>query len=139
MLKIHKVYKGLIATMAITAAVGVATPPAVAQPASEWKPTIIEVRLLPPYCQATFDPKLRGVPGYSIPGCGTHFNHFCPALVALQRAEKLTLPKTHRKYYLQNARDHLQYTRRHWAPTCQGDVQVRAAEMRVKMLEVILK
>ena len=119
---------------------GIAMPFAVAQPASEWQPNVLEVRQLPPYCQVVFNPQLRGVPGYAgIAGCGERFNHFCPALVALLRAEQATSPKTTRKYYLQNAQDHLRYTRTHWAPTCQGESQVRLAEMRARMLATMLK
>jgi hypothetical protein len=52
-------------------------------------PTSIEMVLLPRYCWARFNPQLKGRKGFDILGCGVGTNHYCEALVILQRAEKM--------------------------------------------------
>ena len=54
-----------------------------------------EVLLLPKFCWAQYMNKVKG-PQYSIPRrlCGVGMNHYCPALVELNRAMKSTWEQT---------------------------------------------
>jgi hypothetical protein len=105
-----------------------------------WKPTPLELARLPKYCQAQLSPELAKLPGYNtIGGCGGHFNHYCPALVALSRAENLLAPKKDRKYNQVRARAHLKYTRDHVPPTCPLMRELELAESRMRMLDFTLK
>lgn len=81
---------------------------------SGFVPSILEQALLPKYCWGAFNPKFRG-PGmeaYSLPtgGCGGGMNHFCPALVSLNRAKKAISDPSKRGYWLGVARGHIEYT-----------------------------
>jgi hypothetical protein len=105
-----------------------------------WKPTPLELARLPKYCQAQLSPEHAKLPGYNtIGGCGGYFNHYCPALVALSRAENLLAPKKDRKYNQVRARAHLKYTRDHVPPTCPLMRELEFAESRMRMLDITLK
>lgn len=106
---------------------------------NEWNPTDMEVAQLPPYCQANLRPKVYRGPGTQAYDCGESFNHFCPALVAINRSSSPLLPIQARRFNLQLAEDHLKYTRGHWASTCRLAAQVQAAENQVRMLRIVLK
>ncbi|MCU0923954.1 MAG: hypothetical protein MUF16_27140 [Burkholderiaceae bacterium] len=105
---------------------------------NEWNPVDVEVQQLPPYCQADLRPGWVKSPGTAAYGC-TFINHFCPALVALNRAMNPSLPMGQRKYMLQQADDHLRYTRTHMAASCKLIEDVQGAEMRARMLRSLVK
>ena len=105
---------------------------------NEWNPTIAEVRQLPPHCQGVFRKELDTGPN-ALALCGGWFNHYCPALVALHRAEQVTRPMTERRFFAQNAAQHLAYTRKHLAPTCPLTEDLRLAEVRARLLGMTLK
>lgn len=104
---------------------------------SEWNPTDAEVAQLPPYCKASLRPQLFPGPGVGAYNCD-RFNHFCPALVAMNRAMNPMLPMTARRYNLRLAEDHLNYTRTHLSPGCRlvGDLQT--AEQQTKIIRTLL-
>ena len=105
-----------------------------------WKPNALEVAQLPTYCQGSFRPDLAGKPGYSLPqGCGVWINHFCPAMVALNRAGNLTAPMKDRVYSLRSASDHLAYTRNHLQPTCPLTGELALLERRAEFLRIMVK
>ena len=105
-----------------------------------WKPNVLEVTQLPTYCQGSFRPELAGKPGYSLPqGCGVWINHFCPAIVELNRAGNLTAPMRARVYSLQSARDHLAYTRKNLQPTCPLTGELALLERRAEFLRIMVK
>ena len=106
---------------------------------NEWNPTEAEIAQLPPYCQADLRPKSYPGPGTRTYGCGEWFNHFCPAMTALNRAMNPLLPMKARQGNLQTAEGHLQYTRSHLVPACRLAPSVQAAEQRAKMLRIVLK
>jgi hypothetical protein len=113
-----------------------------AQPVSDWQPSEAELQQIPKYCMGQFRKEFQQKPGYSIytiKSCGDHFNHFCPALVGLSRAANFTAPKKERKYYLGTAGSHLRYTRKFLPPTCELEADIKAAEMRHRMLSTMLK
>jgi hypothetical protein len=104
-----------------------------------WKPTPLELARLPKYCQGQLSPELAGRPGYSITGCGKYFNHYCPGLVALSRAENIAAPKKDRQYNKGRAHGHLKYTRDHVPPTCPLLRELALAESRLRVLDFTLK
>jgi hypothetical protein len=104
-----------------------------------WKPTPLELSQLPKYCQGQFKKELAQQPGYSIIGCGGHFGHFCPALVALKRAENVTAPMKDRQYNRGRASKHLKYTRDSVPATCPLLRELTQAESRLRLLELTLK
>ena len=105
-----------------------------------WKPNALEVAQLPKYCQGSFRPDLAGQPGYSLPqGCGVWINHFCPAIVALNRAGNLTAPMKDRVYSLQSAGGHLAYTRSHLLPTCPLTGELSLLERQAEFLRIMVK
>lgn len=106
---------------------------------SEWKPTDPEVALLPPYCQVRFRPQQYPGPGASAYGCGDWFNHFCPGLVAMNRAMNPLLPMKRRQGYLREANDHIAYTRKKLAPSCRLAPDVQNAERQLVMLGGLVK
>lgn len=79
---------------------------------SGFRPTVMEVMLLPQYCWGQFNAKFQG-PGmqaYNFPPreiCGERMNHFCPALVSLARAKK---DQRMRGYWIDVANGHIDYT-----------------------------
>jgi hypothetical protein len=130
------VRRALTWVLALTALAG---PQALkAQPQSEWQPTLVEVLQLPKYCQGWFRKELD-FPGNPIATCGDWFNHFCPGLVALNRAAQPTRSMTERRYFLQNGTGHLGYTRKHLSPTCALAEDLRAAEARARILAITVK
>lgn len=105
---------------------------------NEWNPTIVEVRQLPQHCQGVFRKELDTGPN-AIALCGGWFNHYCPALVALNRAEQVTRPMPERRFFLHNAVQHLEYTRKNLAPNCPLTEDLRLAEMRARLIGMTVK
>lgn len=130
--------KTLIAAVSLCSAVASAQSLDPYMGRNEWNPTDAEVALLPPHCQADLRPQKFPGPGTSAYRCD-RFNHFCPALTALNRAMNPLLPMQARKYNLQLADDHLRYTRGHLSPTCRLAPSLQAAEQRAKMLHIVVK
>ena len=124
-------------TLALTALL--LLPNAQAQPPSDWTPTVLEARELPAFCQGKFRGSMSSVPGREPTGCGVYFNHYCPALISLNRASKISAPKKDRQYALQLANGHLQYTRKHLTPTCSMRKELESAEVRARILGISLK
>ncbi len=114
-------------------------PQALAQPLSDWTPTVLEARELPAFCQGKFRGSMSAAPGRDPSGCGVYFNHYCPALISLNRASKISTPKKERQYALQQANSHLRYTRDHFAPTCSMRKEIESAELRARILGISLK
>jgi hypothetical protein len=106
---------------------------------NEWNPTDAEVVNLPPYCQADMRPQVFRAPGTRAYGCSERFNHFCPAIVAMNRAMNPTLPMTARRYNLQLAEGHLNYTRTHMPATCRLAPDLQAAENQTRLLRTLVK
>lgn len=105
-----------------------------------WKPNALEVDQLPKYCQGHFRSELSKIPGYMLPqGCGVWINHFCPAIVALNRASQVSNPMKFRTYSLRAASDHLRYTRGNLQPGCPLRKDLEALEFRERMLKITLK
>lgn len=127
-------------TRALAAATLALASAAHAQIDGGWKPNALEVAQLPTYCQGQFRPDLARQPGYSLPpGCGVWINHFCPAIVALNRAGNVAAPMKDRAYSLRNARDHLSYTRKHLQPTCPLKGELSLLERRAEVLGIMVK
>jgi hypothetical protein len=126
----------LAAALAIAAASAL---PALAKYNNGFDPDAREVARLPKFCQGQYVPSLRNAPGYTITGCGVYANHFCPALVLLNRAEDVTVPRQERQYALKQAGDNLAYSRNHLPSTCWLMPNLSASEARFKLLTIMLK
>jgi hypothetical protein len=75
-----------------------------------WHPSQTEVMLLPKFCWGQFlGGKFKG-PQYTLPRetCQA-WNHYCPGLVALGRANR-SFDNKRKRAYLMGARDQLRYT-----------------------------
>jgi len=132
----------LLAGAALLAATAAAAQAPAADPfqgRNEWNPIDMEVSMLPPYCQVDLRPQQVRGHGTAAHGCGYRFNHFCPGLVALNRAMNPLLPVQRRRFFLQEAAGHLRYTRAHWSPQCRLGGDVQAAEQQVELVRMLLR
>ena len=96
------------------------------------KAPVSEVLVLPKFCWSQYMHNVKG-PQYSIPRelCGVGMNHYCPALIELNRAMKSTGSK--RRQHLVVAKRGIQYTLR-WMkpyPSCPIRAQVEASSREV--------
>lgn len=90
-----------------------------AQKYRDSKMTAIELMQLPEYCHAQYvDDKLSGNPKYSIQGCGAYMNHYCPGLVQLERAKKVSAPRPERRENIRMAKNNFNYTLVHMPQVC---------------------
>ncbi len=104
------------------------------------KPTTLEIMKLPHYCQGQFIPSFRGTPGYTQPNnCGVFMNHFCYGLNFMNRANDVNKSKGYRQGSLRRAREDVDYTTMHMTPGCGIEADVKAADMRLRAMEVFLK
>jgi hypothetical protein len=106
---------------------------------NEWKPTDAEVLQLPPYCQAQFRPKQFRVPGNPFAGCPININHFCPGLVALNRAMNPMGTMQQRSYILGIAQVTLRSVREKTTPSCAVANDILRAEQHAQMLRMLIK
>lgn len=100
-----------------------------------------EVMQLPKYCYSQYlDGSLSGFE-FSIPqeSCGPAMNHFCSGLVAMMRAQKLSLRKAERIGYSQDAIRNINYTLHDMKPGCFITNDVLSAKRRADMLAQIIK
>ena len=100
--------------------------------AQEHKASASEVLQLPKFCWAQYMNNVKG-PQYSIPRslCGVGTNHYCPALIELNRGMKSMGGK--RRQHLVVAKRGIQYTLR-WMkpyPNCPIRAQVEASSRLV--------
>lgn len=103
-------------------------------------PTAIEQAQLPKYCYAQYvDEKLAGDPRYSIQGCGVTMNHFCPGLLHLMRAQKVSDSRGARAGELGSAIENFKYTLKAMPPGCWLRPDAEAALARAKIMERFLK
>lgn len=104
------------------------------------KTSALEIAMLPKYCYAQYvDDRLGGDPQYSIHGCGQGMNHLCPGLVLLNRAQKVSRPKSERREDLRMAKENLSYTIARMTPECSLRSEVEAAMQKAVMQERIVK
>ncbi len=76
-----------------------------------WHPSVPEATLLPKFCWGQFlGSKFKG-PDFGFPydSCGVGMNHYCPGLVALNRANR-SFDNKAKRGYLQGAQAQVQYT-----------------------------
>lgn len=85
-------------------------------------PSALEIAKLPQYClgQAYSDKPEYRAPQFSIggqfPNCGPGMNHFCPGIIALNRALRPGADRDHKSYWLGVARAEFGYTSRAMQP-----------------------
>ncbi|MFN0316541.1 MAG: hypothetical protein ACKVQA_16080 [Burkholderiales bacterium] len=81
---------------------------------TQYKPTALEITKLPKFCWGQFNPSFKGKgPTYDIyqmPNCEIGINHFCPGIVALNRAKGAVANRERRSYWLSVADGEFQYT-----------------------------
>jgi len=110
---------------------------ATAGPRSDFHPNALELVRLPKYCQGQFRPEMAKDAAYRMPACGGRFNHFCPALVSLNRVEFPFGTDAPRDFHLKNAAGHLKYTTDAMPVSCPLSGAVRAAETRLRILQMM--
>jgi len=91
-------------------------PPLMAKPMPSGRPTPIELRALPDYCQARFGTDEGARKAFSQrlgPSHYLHIHHHCIGLNLLNRS-KVTFDKTMRNYYLKNAVGEFSYVLARW-------------------------
>lgn len=96
-------------------------------------PSAVEQAQLPLYCYAQFvDKKYAADPRYSIRNCGGSMNHFCPGLLLLIRAQKVSDPPKTRKSNASRAEKDIMYTLNGMSPECplRGDAEAALAKAR---------
>jgi len=106
---------------------------------NEWNPTDAEVPQLPLYCQAQFRPKQFRAPGNPFAGCPININHFCPGVVALNRAMNPMGTMQQRSYILGIAQRTLAGVREKATPSCAVYNDILRAEQQAQMLRLLVK
>ena len=100
-------------------------------------PSRLEALQLPAYCH-----KQYGIPSNTpMPTevCGHLMNHFCPALVFLNRASDLTAPKWKRRGNARRARSGLEYSKKGMPANCKLAGEVNTADVRLRVIETYVK
>lgn len=109
-------------------------------PIEQAKPSPLELTQLPKYCWAQYsDTPLPAQQGFNITGCGPRMNHFCPALLAINRASEMSRSYEQRRSLANYAAREVQYTLSGIPGSCPILQDVRMAEMRVNFLLSILR
>ena len=107
-----------------------------------WHPSVVEAVRLPKFCwKQFFGDRFRG-PQYEIPRkfCGVGTNHYCPALVLLNRANKVSYSSAWRRAFLLDAKKKTLYTLKAIAkfPRCplhgEAEETYKIIEMRLRAL-----
>ena len=102
--------------------------------------TAAERLQLPKYCWAQYiDKNYSGNPEYSITGCGVGMNHFCPGLIYLIRAQKVSNPPKVRAENAGGAIAEFNYTKRAMTPDCRLRADVDAALAKAKAIQASVK
>lgn len=102
--------------------------------------TAIELLQLPNYCHAQYiDDKLSSDPQYSIQGCGVYTNHFCPGLIRMSRAQKVSVQKDLRKEHIRIAKDAFKYTLIHMPEKCWLRQDAESALARAQAIEASIR
>ena len=111
---------------------------------NEWNPTDGEVMMLPDYCRRQFRPP-PAVPGARKPKrsgprvCPVNMNHFCPGLVALNRAKNPAGSRSQRKFILGVAEQQIMQVHDNMPPACPRARDVATAARQVRMMQMLLK
>ena len=100
-----------------------------------------EVAQLPKYCYNQYLDGALGGYQFSIPheSCGYAMNHFCPGLVWMLKAQKMSLPKAERVGSIQHAIMDIDYTIREMKPGCFISKDVFYAKERAQQLSKLVK
>lgn len=100
----------------------------------------LDLANLPKYCYAQYvDERLSKDPQHSIQGCGPFVNHFCPAVVSLNRASNPTRNKAERRRLVEFAIRETGYTLQHMPNGCWLRADADAVMMRARQLEMLFK
>ena len=115
---------------------------ALAKDLEGWHPSAVEAARLPTFCwRQFFGDKYRG-PQFEFPRklCGAGTNHYCPALVLLNRANQLSYSSARRRFFLLAAKKKTLYTLR-WIkkyPRCplhgEAEKTLQVIEIRLRAL-----
>lgn len=107
--------------------------------ANGWDPAPLELLQVPQYCQKQFlskhDAKVMSTLFFNC----ERINHFCPGLILINRAMKQSIPKSERQRILSRAKGELDYTESKMTKSCSVKRDIDAAQMRIRMLETVLK
>jgi hypothetical protein len=107
--------------------------------ANGWGPSPLEISQTPEYCQKQFLSKHNGAVMETLFKNCPRMNHLCPGLVLLNRAMNMSIPKAERQRILRMGKGDIAYSMSQAGPACNVWNDVKAAEQKVKMLEVLLK
>lgn len=137
-----------IRTAAASCALAVLSLSALAQTPGVAKPRIppkypaspMEIAYLPKYCYNQYVDGALGGREFSITAdaCGYEMNHFCPALVYLQRASQIDKPKSERRGAVNDAIKDIEYTIRGMKPGCYITDDVMRAKAKAQMLSTMI-
>lgn len=99
----------------------------------------LEMSKMPKYCYSQFlNDKLRDDPQYSIQGCGPFVNHFCPAILALIRAEDPKRNAADRRRKVEYVYREVAYTLNKLPDDCWLRPDIEAVTERAKAVELKL-
>lgn len=123
----------------LTALLAVGTELALADPAdiaAQWNPPLADKLKLPQYCWSQFDPNFAKQSGVKMPTqiCGVTMNHFCPALVMLNRAQEGKYSANTRQDMIREAIGGINYTLKGMPPNCPLRPEVEFAKAKVDMV-----
>lgn len=104
--------------------------------AEQWNPPTLERLKLPKYCWAQFDAAYAKQSGTKMPTqiCGVTMNHFCPALVMLNRAQDSKYSPNTRQDIMREAFGGLNYTQKNMPPNCPLKPDLEAAKSKADLV-----
>jgi hypothetical protein len=108
--------------------------------AEQWNPPLLERLKLPQYCWAQFDANFAKQSGTKSPVqmCGSTMNHFCPALVMLNRAQDSKYHPNTRHDMMREAIGGINYTYKGMPPNCPLKPDVDAAKAKADVVARLL-
>lgn len=104
-----------------------------------WAPSPLEIMRTPDYCQKQFLSKHDGAVMEKLFINCPRFNHFCPALILINRTSEQTIPKQERKRIAARARTEIDYTLSQLTPACNRWSDVQTANTHLRTMEMLLK
>jgi len=104
--------------------------------AAQWNPTPADKLKLPQYCWSQFDAIFAKQTGIKMPIqiCGGEMNHFCPALVMLNRAQDSKYHPNTRQDMMREALGGINYTYRGMPANCPLKPDVDAAKAKADIV-----
>jgi hypothetical protein len=107
---------------------------------AQWYPTPADKVKLPQYCLSQYDSTFRKQTAIKMPIeiCGGQMNHFCPAMVMLNRAQDSKYNPNVRHDYMREAFGGINYTYKGMPPNCPLKADLDALKAKADVVAKLL-